>query len=178
MKKQLALALLLVTASTTAAVADGTGAKTTRQRKVRSLMRVDAKADTFASVNTVRDGSGRVRQKVTRVDTTGGLHDGGIPHDGAITERRQRMRKDSTVKRETISYAEQSRGRASMSKTIAWRKRDGSIRFAVGIGVGFRGRLPLKLHVKTPIGTLGGLPSAAVPRDRGARGRAPRARAH
>lgn len=163
--RTLAIALLLAIPANAARAEEPRG-------ESRSLERLTP--DAWSTADTVRGDDGRVREKITHLDTTGEQS----IKDGARKTRRQTMRGDGTPRRETISYAEQGRGTASMSKTIAWRRRDGSVRFAVGIGVGFGGRLPLKLHVKTPFGTFGKLPARAVPRDgaKGRRGRAPKLR--
>ncbi len=117
--------------------------------------------DSWATSDRTHDRDGTVRTHDVRLDTTG---EHGID-DGVVKERRQVMRKDGTVKRETVSFAEQSRRRgASLSKAIAWRRKDGSIRFALGIGAGFGGGL--RFHIRTPLGAIGKLPARALPRDR------------
>jgi len=139
---------------------------TTRRRemvgdKVRRYSGSRLTPDTWATSDRTHDGAGRLRTRTIRLDTTGEFD----ADDGVKKERREVMRKDGTVKRETLSYTEQSRDRGmSTSKTIAWRRKDGTVRFALGIGAGFGGGL--RLHVRTPFGKIGKLPARALPRDR------------
>jgi hypothetical protein len=144
---------------------------TTRRRemtggKVRARSGTRLTPDSWATSDRTYDRAGRLKARVVRLDTTGEFD----ADDGMKKQRREVMRKDGTVKRETVSYAEQSRQRGmSMSKTIAWRRKDGSVRFALGVGAGFGGGL--RFHMRTRFGTIGKIPAKALPRDRRASAR-------
>jgi hypothetical protein len=154
MSRTACIALLLV-----ALPATGLAEKKSRRTPTRSATRWTP--DSWATADRTYDRAGTLRARVVRLDTTGEFD----ADDGMKKQRRELMRKDGTVKRETVSYAEQShRQGASMSKSIAWRRKDGSVRFALGIGAGFGGGV--RFHLRTPLGAIGKLPARALPRGR------------
>jgi len=146
----------------------GAGLTTKRREmvgdQVRARRGTRLTPDSWATSDRTYDSAGHLRTRTLRLDTTGEFSG----DDGTVKQRHEVMRKDGTVKREKVSVMEQSRTHGfSMSKTIAWRRKDGSIRFAAGIGAGFGGGL--KFHLRTPLGAIGKLPARALPRAKARR---------
>ena len=155
----IALLLVMVPATVLAEGEDDARPRRRARKEVRSSTRLTP--DTWATADRTYDRRGNLKVRDVRLDTTGEYS----IDDGIVKQRREVMRKDRTVKRETVSYAEQSRERgASQAKAIAWRRKDGSVRFALGVGAGFGGGL--RFHLRTRFGTIGKLPARALPRDR------------